>query len=58
MEYRIGKSVRLITDDSWDGLTGVIDDLIGDFLAVFCVTKPSYRYFVAIEDADRILELI
>ncbi|MCL2152627.1 MAG: hypothetical protein FWH57_06680 [Oscillospiraceae bacterium] len=58
MNYSIGAHVKLHTDDTWDNLHGIIDDLMGDIIAVFCVTKPMYRYYVSFNDAGRILELL
>ena len=57
-EYSIGTHIKLHTNDSWNNLHGIIDDLIGDNIAVFCVAMPQYRYFVRPHDAGRILELI
>jgi hypothetical protein len=58
MKYSIGTHVKLHTDDTWNDLHGIIDDLMGDVIAVFCVTKPMYRYYVSFNDAGRILELL
>ena len=57
-EYSKGTYIKLHTNDAWNNLHGIIDDLIGDTIAVFCVSMPQHRYFVYHNDAGRILELI
>jgi len=56
MEYSIGTRVKLHTEDDWDELYGIIDDLIGDTIAVYCRAMPSYRYFVSLNEAGKRLE--
>ena len=58
MKYSVGTCVKLHTNDAWNDLHGIIDGLMGDFIAVFCVTKPMYRYYVNYCDAGRVLELV
>jgi len=58
MEYSVGTYVKLHTNDTWNDLHGIVDDLLGDVIAVFCITMPLYRYYVNSNDAYRVLELI
>ena len=58
MKYSIGTCVVLHTNDAWNNLTGIVDDLLGDVIVVFCITKPLYRYYVSCDDAGIILERI
>ena len=57
-QYSIGTHIKLHTDDTWNNLHGIVDDLVGDIIAVFCVAMPQHRYFVCNDDAGKILELI
>ena len=54
--YVKGTHVRLHTGDSWDKLVGIIDEIHGDTIAVFCTLMPVFRYFVSTIDADKVLE--
>jgi len=56
MKYSIGTQVILHTNDTWNDLHGIVDDLLGDTIAVFCITMPLYRYYVNTNDAICILE--
>ena len=58
MKYSVGTYVKLHTNDTWNDLHGIVDDLLDDTIAVFCITMPLYRYFVSSRDAVRILELV
>jgi len=58
MNYSVGTYVKLHTNDTWNDLHGIVDDLLGDFIAVFCITMPMYRYYVSYHDASNILELV
>ena len=57
-KYTVGTQIKLHTDDAWNNLHGIIDDKVGDVLAVFCVAMPLHRYFVYVNDVGRVLELI
>ena len=57
-EYPKGAYVRLHTNDDWNDLHGIVDDLLGDFFAVFCVTKPLFRYYISTSEVAGKLELI
>jgi len=57
-EYLKGSYVILHTNDAWNDLHGIVDDLLGDTISVFCVTKPTYRYYVSVNEAARKLELV
>jgi len=54
--YEKGTYVILHTNDAWNDLHGIVDDLLGDTIAVFCVTNPAHRYYVSIHEAARKLE--
>jgi len=56
--YVKGTHVRLHTQDSWDRLVGIVDEIHGDTIVVFCTMLPIFRYFVNISDADKILEIV
>ena len=56
--YVKGAHVKLRTDDSWDNLFGIVDEIHGDTIAVFCTLKPMFRYYVSVFDADNILEIV
>ena len=56
--YSVGTHIKLHTNDAWNNLHGIVDDLLGDIIAVFCVTMPQYRYYVSCNDAGNILELV
>jgi len=56
--YVKGTHVRLRTGDSWDNLVGIIDEVQGDIIIVFCTLMPISRYFVNIYDAEKVLELV
>jgi len=58
MKYSIGTYVKLHTNDTWNDLHGIVDDLLGDVIAVFCIKMPMYRYYVRFDDAGRVLELL
>jgi len=57
-DYAIGARVKLHTDDAWNELYGIIDEFIGDTIAVYCITKPLYRYYVGIDEIGNVLELL
>ena len=57
-EYSVGTHIKLHTNDAWNNLHGIVDDQLGDTLAVFCITMPLYRYYVSYRDAGSVLELI
>jgi len=57
-EYTVGTHIKLHTNDTWNNLHGIVDDKIGDIIAVFCVAMPQHRYFVCPNDAGEILELV
>lgn len=46
MLYKIGDYVRIIADNEWNGLTGIIREKFEETLYIFCVTKPLYLYSV------------
>jgi len=54
--YEKGSYVILHTNDAWDEMHGIVDDLLGDFIVVFCVTNPASRYYVNVNEAARKLE--
>ena len=54
--YEKGTYVILHTNDAWNDLHGIVDDLLGDTIAVFCITNPMHRYFVSVNEAARKLE--
>ena len=56
--YSIGTHVKLHTHDNWNNLYGVVDDLVGDTIAVYCINMPLHRYFVSIKDAGKVLEFV
>jgi len=56
--YSVGTRVKLHTHDDWDSLYGIVDELVGNTIAVSCITMPQYRYFVSLDDASRVLEFI
>ena len=56
--YSIGTYIRLHTDDLWNGMFGIIDDLVGDTIVVHCTRMPLHRYYVNVYDAGSILELV
>jgi len=56
--YTKGAHVRLHTSDSWDMLVGIVDEIYGDTIVVFCTLMPVFRYFVNTFEADKILEII
>jgi len=58
IDYSVGTHIKLHTNDAWNNMHGIVDDMLGDIIAVFCVTMPLYRYFVSASDAGRILELL
>ena len=58
IRYSIGTYIKLHTDDIWNGLVGIIDDLVGDTIVVYCTLMPLHRYYVNIYDAGSILEVI
>jgi hypothetical protein len=54
-----GSCVRLRTNDEWNGLYGIIDEISDEIVAVFCVPMPCYRYFVRRDGSEtQILELV
>jgi len=57
-KFTIGQYVKFNTGDEWDGLLGVIENFVGDTITVSCISLPSYRNFVNLNDADSVLELI
>jgi len=56
--YEKGSHVRLHTSDSWNNLIGVVDEVKGDTIAVFCTLMPMFRYFVSTLEADLVLERV
>ena len=56
--YIKGAHVRLHTSDSWDNLVGIVDEIHGDTIVVFCTLMPIFRYFVNSFEAERILEIL
>ena len=56
--YTKGTHVRLHTHDSWDNLVGIVDEIHGDTIVVFCTMLPIFRYFVNIYEADKVLEIV
>ena len=56
--YEKGSHVRLHTSDSWNNLVGIVDEVHGDSIAVFCTLMPMFRYFVSILEADVVLERV
>ena len=58
MKYSVGTYVKLHTNDTWNDLHGIVDDLLDDTIAVFCITMPLYRYYVNSGDAVKALELV
>ena len=58
MMYSVGDQVRLHTHDSWNDLYGIIENVLGELIVVFCVTMPMYRYYVWRNEANIVLELM
>ena len=56
--YVKGAHVRLHTGDSWDNLFGIVDEVYGDTIAVFCTLMPIFLYFVSVLDAESVLEIV
>jgi len=56
--YEKGTFIKLHTNDSWDNLVGIVDEILGDTIVVFCTLMPMARYFVNIYDADTVLERV
>jgi len=56
--YLIGQQIRLRTSDAWNDLGGTIESIFDGTLVIFCVTMPMYRYYVGINEADKVLEAI
>jgi len=56
--YTIGTRVKLHTNDAWNNLYGIVDEFVGDNIVVYCINMPSYRYFVGMDEAGKILELL
>jgi len=56
--YEKGAHVRLRTSDSWNNLIGIVDDVHGENIAVFCTMMPMFRYFVSVFEADDVLERV
>ena len=56
--YKVGQFVRLHTSDNWNELYGIIDEICGDIIAVYCITMPSWRYHVQMENAGNVIELL
>ena len=50
--------MKLHTSDSWDNLYGIVDDFVNGIISIYCVSMPSQRYHVGIDEADEILELV
>jgi len=57
-DYSVGACVKLHTNDDWNNLYGIIDDCIRDTIAVCCISMPTSRYYVDINEAGDILELV
>jgi len=53
-----GQYVRLHTDNEWDGLYGIICEATDEYILVFCVTMPAYRYYIQRGDEARIIEIV
>jgi len=56
--YTKGTHVRLHTHDTWDNMVGIVDEIHGDTIVVFCTMLPIFRYFVNISDAEKVLEIV
>jgi len=56
--YEKGTFIRLHTSDSWNNLVGIVDEVLGDTIVVFCTLMPMARYFVNIFDAESVLERV
>ena len=56
--YAKGTHVRLHTGDSWDELVGIVDEIHGDTIVIFCTLMPIFRYFVNVLEADQLLEIV
>lgn len=41
-----GDHVKIVADGDWKDLTGIVHKRSKDLLAIFCVTKPIYLYYV------------
>ena len=54
----IGQCIRLRTNDEWNGLYGIVYEIVDDLIIIFCINKPGYKYFVRYKDANNVLEIL
>ena len=53
-----GTYVRLRTDDEWDQLFGIVDNIYNEVIKVFCIAIPYRMYYVTTDIADGVLEAV
>ena len=45
-DFSIHDHVRIVADNEWNGLVGIVRDISNGFMHIFCVKRPSDVYFV------------
>lgn len=50
--YEVGKLIQLKTNDNWDNLYGIIDNIIDGVIYVFCIQFPGCRYQIYKDNMD------
>ena len=50
MAYKVHDYVRIVADNDWNGLVGIVREVDRGVLHVVCVQKPGSIYFVTREN--------
>ena len=45
-DFSVHDHVRIVADNEWHGLVGIVRDISNGFMHIFCVRRPSDVYFV------------
>ena len=44
--FSVHDHVRIVADNEWNGLVGIVRDISDGFMQIFCIKRPSHVYLV------------
>lgn len=52
--YKLHDYVRIVADNDYNGLIGIIDEINEEVIVVFCTLKPVNRYVITQDNLNHI----
>ena len=56
--FCVGQYVRVNGHGEFDGMYGIVHDMVGEYIVIWAVRNPSEKCFVRCDEADEVLKKI